>query len=195
MKRRRMFQAFKAAVDAANYTELPELPATVDPQIYLSRNSVPQPFYLTCGKDTVIAQMSGEAVVDLKHSSVNSYTLVPGDNVYMPAGTPHRIVPLTESVQLRYKAPDAGMEGVSWFCEGCGSELAGTAWDTAQIVPQRAYLQACEAFNADDGLRTCRDCSIEHPRIDMALFAAWDDIASALEAELAADREKRAARS
>lgn len=192
MKRRRMFQAFKAALDASNYTDLPELPATVDPQVYLSRNTVPQPFHLVCGKDTVIAQMSGEAVVHLKDSSVNSYNLVPGDHVYVPAGTPHRIVPLTESVQLRYKAPNAGMEGVSWFCEKCGGELARTEWDTSVVVPQRAYLWACEAFNANQKLRACRACGTEHALIDLTLFASWDVVASGLEEERAAAQEKAA---
>jgi hypothetical protein len=192
VKRRRMFQAFKAAVDAGNYSDLPELPATVDPQVYLSRNSVPQPFYLICGKDTVIAQMSGEAEVHLKHSSVNSYHLGPGDHVYMPAGTPHRVVPFTESVQLRYKAPEAGLEGVSWFCERCGTELARAEWDTKAVVPQRGYLEACQALNADDQLRTCT-CGAVHPRVDLEHFDTWEDIATALEAERAGEQEKRPA--
>lgn len=86
--------------------------------------------------------------------------------MYVPAGTPHRIVPLTESVQLRYKASNAGMEGVTWFCEPCGVELARVEWDTAEIVPQRAYAAACAAFN-DSQLRTCRGCGAEHPPVDL----------------------------
>lgn len=189
MKRRRMFPTFKAALDVGNYTDLPELPATVDPQVYLSRNSVPQPFYLVCGKDTVIAQMSGEAVVYLKDSSVNSYNLVPGDHVYVPAGTPHRIIPISESVQLRYKAPNAGMEGVTWFCERCGLELVRAEWDTAAVVPQRGYLEASAAFN-DSQLRTCRGCGTQHPAIDLEPFASWNDVATALEEERAAELAK-----
>ncbi len=190
MKRRRMFPAFKAALDAGNYTDLPELPATVDPQVYLSRNTVPQPFHLICGKDTVLVQMSGEAVVYLKDSSVNYFNLAPGDHIYVPAGTPHRIVPLTESVQLRYKAPRAGMEGVAWFCEQCGLQLAGAEWDTSVVVPQRAYLQACAAFNASDKLRVCRGCGAEHPSIDLELFTSWEEVAAALEEERVAELEK-----
>lgn len=193
MKRRRMFQAFKAAHDVGNYADVPELPATVDPQVHLSRNSVPQPFHLVCGKDTLIAQMSGEAVVYLKDSSVNSFTMVPGDNVYIPAGTPHRIVPMTQSVQLRYKAPHAGMEGAAWFCEKCGSELARAEWDTEEVVPQRGYYQACEAFNANEKLRTCRNCDTQAPPIDLELFSSWTDVADALEAERTAEQEKDAA--
>lgn len=186
MKRRRMFSSFKAALEAGNYTELPELPATVDPQVYLSRNSVPQPFYLVCGKDTVLVQMSGEAVVHLKDSSVNSFTLAAGDHVYVPAGTPHRVLPRTESVQLRYKAPHAGLEGVTWFCESCSVELARVEWDTAHVVPQRAYLEACALFN-DSELRTCRTCGTRQPAIDLEPFASWNDVAAALEQERAAE--------
>jgi hypothetical protein len=192
MKRRRMFQTYKAAIEAGDYTELPELPAVVDPQVYLSRNSVPQPFYLICGKDTVVAQMSGEAVMYLKDSSVNSFKLAPGDNVYVPAGTPHRIVPLSVSVQLRYKAPSAGMEGVAWFCDACGRELARAEWDTSVVVPQRGYLDACTAFNADQPKRTCRGCGTEHPAIDLGPFSSWHDVAAALEEERAAQAEKSA---
>ena len=183
MKRRRMFQAFKAAGEAGEYTDLPMLPAQVDPQVYLSRNSVPQPFFLVCAKDTVIAQLSGEAQIQLRDSSVNTFALAPGDNVYIPAGTPHRIVPLTEVVQLRYKAAKKALEGVAWFCEECGLELGRAEWDTAEIVPQRGYHDACQAFNDDPQVRVCRRCGAEHPRVDLDRFSAWLGIAKDLENE------------
>jgi hypothetical protein len=187
-----MFQAFKAAGQAGDYTELPMLPAHVDPQVYLSRNSVAQPFFLVCGKDTVIAQLSGEAKLLLRDSSVNTFALAPGDNVYVPAGTPHRLVPLTESVQLRYKAGKAGLEGVAWFCEECGLELCRAEWDTAEAVSHRAYYDACRAFNDDPQARACRRCGAEHPSIDLDQFTAWLGIAKELEDERAA-AEKAAA--
>jgi hypothetical protein len=192
VKRRRMFQAFKASGEAGDYTELPMLPAHVDPQVYLSRNSVPQPFFLICAKDTVIAQLSGEAKVQLRDSSVNTFALAPGDNVYVPAGTPHRLVPLTESVQLRYKACKAGLEGVAWFCEECGLELCRAEWDTAAVVSHRAFYDACLAFNDDPQARACRRCGAEHPSVDLDQFTAWLGIAKELEDERAA-AEKAAA--
>lgn len=192
MKRRRMFQTFKAANEACEYTELPMLPVQVDPQVYLSRNSVAQPFFLICGKDTVIAQMSGEAQLLLKDSSVNTFTLTPGDNVYIPAGTPHRLVPLTDTVQLRYKAGKAGLEGVAWFCEQCGLELCRAEWDTAEVVSQRAYYDACRAFNENAQVKVCRRCGGEHPSVDLDRFTAWIDIAAALDDERAAATEKTA---
>jgi hypothetical protein len=187
-----MFQAFKAAGEAGDYTELPMLPAHVDPQIYLSRNSVPQPFFLVCGKDTVIAQLSGQARLQLRDSSVNTFALGPGDNVYVPAGTPHRIVPLTEVVQLRYKAGKAGLEGVAWFCDDCGLELCRAEWDTAEVVSHRAYYDACRAFNDDPQARACRRCGAEHPSVDLDRFTAWLGIAKELEDERSA-AEKAAA--
>jgi hypothetical protein len=186
VKRRRMFQTFKAASEAGEYTELPMLPAQVDPQVFLSRNSVAQPFFLICGKDTVIAQMSGEAELVLKYSSVNTFALAPGDNVYVPAGTPHRVVPLTDCVQLRYKARSAGLEGVAWFCEECSLELCRAEWDTAEVISHRAYYDACEAFNSGPQLRSCRRCGAEHPPVDLDRFTAWAGIAAELAAERAA---------
>jgi 3-hydroxyanthranilate 3,4-dioxygenase len=189
-----MFQAFKAAGEAGDYTELPMLPAQVDPQVFLSRNSVPQPFFLVCGKDTVIAQLSGEAQLQLRDSSVNTFALAPGDNVYVPAGTPHRIVPLTEVVQLRYKPAKAGLEGVAWFCEECGLELCRAEWDTAEVVSHRAYYDACLAFNADPQARACRRCGTEHPSVDLDRFTAWLGIAKELEDERAAAAKAAAAK-
>jgi hypothetical protein len=188
-----MFQAFKASGEAGDYTELPMLPAQVDPQVYLSRNSVPQPFFLICEKDTVIAQLSGEAQLQLRDSSVNTFALAPGDNVYVPAGTPHRLVPLTETVQLRYKARKAGLEGVAWFCEECGLELCRAEWDTAAVVSHRAYYDACAAFNDDPQVRACRRCGAGQPRLDLDRFTGWLGIAKELEDERAAAEKKAAA--
>jgi len=65
-----MLHTFKAAHEVGNYEDVPVLPAEVDPQLYMSRNAVAQPFYLICGKDTVVVQMSGTADMYLKESSV-----------------------------------------------------------------------------------------------------------------------------
>src|SRR5881397_2043913 len=46
MDRRRMLHTFKAAQEVGNYEDVPVLPADVDPQLYMSRNAVAQPFYL-----------------------------------------------------------------------------------------------------------------------------------------------------
>ena len=80
------------------------LPESIDPQLHSSRPVRPQPFYLICEHDTVLSQMAGQSSVEYKAPSVVSHLLEPGDFVYVPAGTPHRIIPHTESVQLHYKA-------------------------------------------------------------------------------------------
>jgi 3-hydroxyanthranilate 3,4-dioxygenase len=181
-----MLQAFKAATEVGNYDDVPVLPQQVDPQVHLSRNRVPQPFFLICEKDTVLAQMTGEARLQLKNSSVNTFTMRAGDNVYVPAGTPHRVLPESEVVQLRYRAQKAGLEGVAWYCPGCDRELHRVEWDTAETVSQQAWHGACTSFNADDALRECGSCGARHARIDMTEFQTWLAVA----VELAAEREK-----
>lgn len=185
MNRRRMLNGLKAAQEIGDYADVPVLPANLDPQAHLSRNTVAQPFWLICGKDTVLAQMSGTAVVHLKDSSVNWFTMDIGDHVYVPAGTPHRIVPTGESVQLRYKARMPGLEGVAWYCPGCDRELHRIEWDTAETVSQQAYHDACNEFNDKEALRSCAECDTTHPLIDMTPFSAWPEIAQKLQSELA----------
>jgi hypothetical protein len=192
MKRRRMLQAFKTAVDVGNYDDVPVLPRNVDPQVHISRNTVSQPFFLICSKDTVIAQLSGESRLELRDSSVNSFAVHPGDNVYVPAGTPHRVTPLSEVVQLRYRPQEAGLEGVAWYCPGCDRELHRVEWDTTDTVSQQAWTDACTSFNGDDRLRRCSDCGAQHPLIDMAPFGTWPELAAALDAELRAAHDKPA---
>lgn len=184
MDRRRMLHTFKTAREVGDYEEVPVFPTKVDPQLYLSRNTVPQPFYLICGKDTVVAQMSGTADMYLKDSSVNRFHMVVGDHVYVPAGTPHRVIPSEECVQLRYKARSAGLEGLAWYCPGCDDELHRVEWDTATTVSQQVYHDACVAFNDDESLRRCTGCGAQHPRVDLAPFAAWQPLAQQLSEEL-----------
>jgi 3-hydroxyanthranilate 3,4-dioxygenase len=184
MDRRRMLHGFKAAQEVGNYSEIPVLLANVDPQVHLSRNSVPQPFHLVCEKDTVLVQLSGEAVLELRDSSVNRFALRAGDHVYVPGGTPHRVVPRSESVQIRYRAKEAGLEGVAWFCDGCGTELSRVEWSTRETVSQRAYLDSCTAFNADVERRRCSSCAGIHAEIDLSHFSTWAATAEQLHGEL-----------
>ncbi len=182
MERKRMLNVFKQAQEADAYDEYPVLPASIDPQLHLSRNARPQPFYLICEQDTVLSQMSGQASVEFKAASVLSYILEPGDFVYVPAGTPHRIIPQTESVQLRYKAKQSGLEGIAWYCSGCGAEVWREEWDTAEELPQEGYWRACQLFNANDTKRECGQCGAEHPPVDLTGIR-WPEIAAALRSE------------
>ena len=116
MNRRRMLHAFNTEV--GEYEDAAALPAETDPQLYLSRNRQPQPFHLICSRDNVLSQLSGAVRVHLKDSSVNWFAMDVGDHVYIPAGTPHRIVPSAEGVTLRFQPLEAGLQGAAWYCDG-----------------------------------------------------------------------------
>jgi hypothetical protein len=181
MDRKRMLNGFKAAAEVGPYDEFPVLMAGIDPQVYLSRNDRAQPFYLVCEKDSLLVQMAGTGRLFMKYGPVLWEPMQPGDFVYVPAGTPHRYVPTTESLQTRYKAEPAGLEGVAWFCDGCGTEIARDEWDTAERLPQEGYWQACEAFNASVNRRTCAGCGQIHPEVDLR-GVRWPQIAAQLRA-------------
>lgn len=179
MERKRMVRIFQEAREAGPYDEFPVLLPGIDPQLHLSRNDRPQPFFLVCEQDTVLVQMAGEATIEFKDAPVLYHAVEPGDFVYVPAGTPHRIVPRTESIQVRYKADKPGLEGVAWYCEECQAELWRVEWDTADELPQEGYWRACMMFNATPGQRTCAQCGAEHPRLDLTGIR-WPEIAATL---------------
>ena len=97
MRRKNRFSTFKEAAARGNYDEFPMLEIGIDPQLHLSRNSVAQPFFLICEQDSMVAQMSGAARIEFRNSSVGYFNTEIGDFVYVPGGTPHRIVPKSES--------------------------------------------------------------------------------------------------
>ena len=163
------------------------LPDDVDPQLHLSVNDRAQPFYLICEKDCVLVQMSGSGVVSFRGSAVTSFPSVTGDFIYVPARTPHRIVPTERSIQYRYKAQNPGYEAVCWYCEHCGERIGIQAWDAAVELPQEGYLRACETFNADEERRRC-GCGQVHPPIDLTPYR-WAEVAAQLRSKAAASDE------
>ena len=191
MRQKRQYLTSREAVESGPYDEFPTLPPGIDPQLCLSKNDRPQPFYLICEQDTVLVQMSGAGRVEFVDGPVNYQTLEPGDFVYVPGRTPHRIVPTEVSVQYRFKAEKPGLEGVCWYCEKCGEELWREIWDTAQELPQEGYLRSCQEFNGDAGLRTCGSCGEIHPEIDLDGYR-WAEIAADLRSG-DADEEPEAA--
>lgn len=178
-KRKPFVDTFEEAASYGPYDELPILPAEADPQVHVSLNDRPQPFYLVCEKDSMLVQMTGKAVLQLQHPQVRHYRMRSGDFVYIPAGTPHRIVPEQASLQHRYKAREAGLEGVAWYCETCGAEVHREVWDTAQELPQLAYARIAQAFNATAALRTCAQCGAVHAPVDLAGLR-WERVAQEL---------------
>jgi len=171
-----MFFTFKEAGSSGPYDERPILPSTLDLQMQLSRNDRTQPFFLICEHDTVLATLSGRGRVEYKHAPVLWHDYETGDFLYVPAGTPHRIVPEEESIQYRYKLPESELEGVAWYCDGCGKELSRRIWEMADELSQEAYLRVCSEFNGDAGQRTCAACNAVHPSIDLAPYR-WTEVA------------------
>ncbi len=176
MKRKNRFDTFDAAAARGPFDECPMLELGTDPQLHLSRNDRPQPFFLICEQDCVVAQMSGTARIEFRGSSVNYFDLQMGDYAYVPGGTPHRIVPKGECVNLRYKAADPGLEAVAWYSPKTSEEIARVTWNCLEELPQEGYLRACRAFNDNVKMRTCPTTGEVLPPIDLAAFR-WETLA------------------
>src|SRR5213076_2536198 len=140
IRRKNALNLIKDESKFSNFDEFPVLKEEVDPQLHVSLNKVDQPFYLICQKDCTLAALTGKARVHFHDSSIRYYDFEPGDYVYVPAGTPHRISPVEAGLHMRYKARKAGLEAVAWYCDKCGHELYRHTWDTAKQVPQAGYL-------------------------------------------------------
>lgn len=186
MPRRRLQQTFKLAGQVGFFDEYPVLPDGIDPQLTMSRADRPQPFFLVCEKDSIVVQMTGRGQVDFKDASVLSVATSPGDFVYVPARTPHRIVPQEASIFYRYKAEHAGLEAAAWYCEGCGKQVHRVTWDTAVELPQEGYLRALRQFNESELLRRCMQCGRAHAPVDAA-GNNWDAIAQEIKGADKAD--------
>lgn len=178
-RRKNMFNLHREAEKMSSFDEFPMLRPEVDPQLHLSRNEVDQPFHLICEKDTVLAQMSGRARVEFIDGPVRYFDMVPGDFVYVPGGSLHRVKTVDAGTQMRYKANDPGAETVLWMCSDCGAELHRLEWDASASPAQAGYQSACEQFNADATLRQCKACGHEHPAVDLSPFR-WAAIAEKL---------------
>ncbi len=83
-----------------------------------------------------VVTMSGEGFVEFRDSNVRHFRVAPGDFVYVPAGTPHRIRAEGPMVQLRFEALHAGSEAVSWHCPECSTELWHRDFDSASEIAQ-----------------------------------------------------------
>lgn len=182
LRRKKTFVVPREAAKLGPYDERPMLPDTVQSQICLSRNDRPQPFFLVCEKDTMLAVFSGAGRVHMREVNVLYYELAPADYVYIPAGTPTRIEPEGELVVLRYKAREPGLEAVAWYCDRCREPLFRHTFDTAETFPQEGYLAGCEAFNAEAARRSCPACEQVHEPVDLAPYR-WQSLAAELRAE------------
>lgn len=179
VERKRFLNVYPAAEDARSYDERPLLLEHIDPQLFVSRNSIPQPFFLVCEKDTVLTSLSGEGIVEFRECSVLHHRFAAGDFVYVPAGTPHRIVPRTPSLHLRYKARVSALEGVAWYCETCNTQRYRTEWNAQTVLPQEGYAAACREYARSVAGRACQKCGSPAPALDLG-DTRWDDVAAAL---------------
>ena len=182
IKRGRFQNVFDLAQEVGLWDERPVAPPFADPQVYMSRGSGQQPFFLVCEKDTVVMQIFGTATAELRYTGVRQTRLEMGDILYIPAGTPCRIEPREESIHLRFKAINPGLEGVTWFCSSCDAEVWRYEFDAGAQPVQQGYLDGCEAFNAGLERRTCGTCQTVHPVVDTARYR-WALLAEQLRAE------------
>jgi hypothetical protein len=181
LERKKTLNVFKDAQKTwGSYDDFPVGEPHIDPMPHLSRNRVPQPFYLVSETDQVLVQMAGEGEILFREIEPARLALVPGDTVYIPAGVPSRLIPHGENVQIRLKAQPPQGEAVAWYCERCG-ELVH-AEKIAGAIPQEGYLRAVQAFNEDVQLRTCGGCAQVHAPVEL-LGIAWLEVSAALRAE------------
>jgi 3-hydroxyanthranilate 3,4-dioxygenase len=181
LERKKTLNVFKDGKGAwGSYDDYPVGPPGTDPMPHLSRNRVPQPFFLVSEEDQVLIQMAGEVSIEFREIEPRRMRLTPGDTVYIPAGVPSRLVPEGENLQIRLKVEPPGREAVAWYCAGCDA-LVYTEELAAGIV-QEGYWHAVQAFNEDTTRRTCGACVAVHPPVDLGDIA-WPEVAKALREE------------
>ncbi|MDP4511792.1 cupin domain-containing protein [Nonomuraea turcica] len=167
IKRARYQNVFDLAHEIGSWDERLVAPPFADPQVYMSRGASPQPFFLICEKDTLVMQCTGTADAELRYASMRNTRLEVGDLLYVPAGTPCRIVPREEAIHLRFKAINPGLEAVAWFCPSCDTEVWRYGFDAGSTPVQQGYMDGCQAFNAEVERRTCASCRAVHPHVDI----------------------------
>jgi len=193
MERKKMMHLLKEAETClGSYDEFPTMPVGTDPMPCLSRNRVAQPFFLVSEHDQVLLSLSGKSRIELPGASPDATEMEVGDAVYVPAGQPSRVVPVTETVQLRFKAEPAGWEAALWLCAQCGAEVFRQELDASAAPAQEGYWKACQDFNADASRRRCRGCGALHPSADLNDIR-WNDVAAGLRVEDASRQTRSAA--
>ena len=141
-----------------SYDDFPVLNPGIDPMVYLSRNKVPQPFWLLSDKDQTILNLSGRCRIEFKDCEYNYMQLEPGDAVYLPAGIPNHIIPDTECLQLRFKAEPPGHEEIRFYCQRCHHLTYNMSFDAGEEIAQQVYWETCQEYNRKQPNRTCHNC-------------------------------------
>src|SRR5262249_3718848 len=152
--------------------DFPVGPAGTDPMPHLSRNRVPQPFFLVSEGDQVLIQMAGEGEIRFREIEPRSMRLQPGDTGYIPAGVPSRLVPQGENVQIRLRG-EPGVRGAgAWYCDGCDGRVYAVELPRGpQSIAQEEYWRAVGEFNRAPQSRTCGQCGQVHPPAELGDIA------------------------
>ncbi|PTQ92998.1 3-hydroxyanthranilate 3,4-dioxygenase [Paraburkholderia sp. GV068] len=179
MRRKNAFNLLREAEKLMSFDEFPLLRSDVDPQLHASRNEIDQPFHVVCAKDCVVVQISGKARITFAAGAVRYFDLEPGDHIYVPAGSVHRILTVEKGIQIRYKARDPGHERVMWLCDSCGHHVGHHEFDATSAPAQAGYHAAVESYNSDPKNRTCEACGHEHAPFDLSAVR-WDQVAQML---------------
>ncbi|HTW89667.1 MAG TPA: hypothetical protein VMD75_16845 [Candidatus Binataceae bacterium] len=183
MERRKATNIYAAASGClGSHDDFPIMPKGTDPMSCVSRNRVPQPFFLISEHDQVLLLFSGHSRVELPGSVPKETQLKAGEALYIPAGQPSRIVPLAESVQLKWRGEPGGWEAAVWYCPRCHSEVFIKEFNTAEQLPQECYWQACQEFNADASVRTCATCGAVCDQADLSDIR-WPEVAQDINAQ------------
>jgi hypothetical protein len=183
IERKKMMKLFNEAKNCiGSYDDFPTFKAGIDPMAYVSRARVPQPCFLSSEKDQTFVVMSGTGRLEAGGSARSDMSLSTGDSVYLPAGVATRITPTTEMLLFKMKAEPPGWEAALWFCQKCGAEVFQREFDASEVVSQLGYWQACQDFNGDPALRTCRECGEVHPEADLTDIR-WPEVAEFLTAD------------
>ncbi len=181
LERKKTLNVFREAAEVwGSYDEFPVGPRGTDPMPHLSRSRVPQPFFTLSQADQVLVHMAGRGTLELRDHDVSAMPLVPGDTIYLPAGTPNRVVPDGEVLQIRLKAEPPAAEAVAWYCAPCGRRIRTRL--IHEPILQEGWWRAAAEFNADPALRVCPACGVVHPSLELGDIA-WLDVAAALRSD------------
>lgn len=115
--------------------------------------------------DEIFYQLRGTIRLDLiePDGTRREHHLSAGDVMLVPAWTPHAPMRPADTWGLVIERPRRPEEfdAVRWYCDTCGSVVHEESFHVANIeVELKAVL---EAFNADEGVRTCTTCGTVAP--------------------------------
>lgn len=100
-------------------------------------------------------QITLKLVIDGRHQDV---VVNEGDVFLLPANIPHSPQRPANTIGLviEHKRPEGALDGLRWYCEGCGEVLAERFFPLTDIVGQ--LKEAIEQFMQDEQARTCEHC-------------------------------------